>query len=889
MNPSLAAALATHGVNNNGSNINQQQSNGMIGAKTSIQALTIHPSLPRVAYLAEDTTSDFGARNKSKPGSLQMTVRTSRLVIQKINRDGDNFGSLASSQGDIIAALSMKDLPQHINRFRQLKSKTSKISNQPFTLATLGALKSITFLDRDALFWNTRRKYGTQSNLDAVNASGVVLDVNAIKNSENGMGQGLCIGLQFTAVVIVLKINDTQSGRNDPCTILSCLEGQRSLSSNGKDYVIQYVPTSEVVPVTNSIIVYGCSDGTMRFHCLDPSMMYTPNPDILSFVSESPSSSPINENTVKSSKIKNRQTTIKSVRGPNGRNDPVVKIVNVDPVYFKNYHHDEDALPAHIGGNAVTVSNGTTLVICSRLLTVCASGVAFFWQVDISLDRASGTLRDLNVLPPLARLDGLGSLTVTPRKSPSPTSRSGVGGFWGGMTTKEPVVAPYINTTPAVSYDPHRDLVVWALPHSAPSPSLDHQRDFKQNSLLPDSPTAKKEVEDGTFIDKWTLNMSLVDALVAKAAPGASSHRPPPVVPPYAMMKLPLILSCASTPFSIVPGLAHAPLPASSLACLCLSKDAKELVVVAAPLPGVAATFGEQRVPPSPKVVVGKGAQWNVAEQPKIIFIESQICHKVTLPRKSEALIIAPVLSASHFAPDSVAVATDYGVDIVKVADGNLWDGSIDMSLMGKRNNLSEPSSSVASAGPIHTVICGGPVGGVANNRPGVLFVENHSVYASRLGSSRSSNEQRQATVEKVDIADSIKLYQLEKSSFITTRETRFSKMIHFPLPLMSPPRLISSPSGRYLCLFWEGKRQYDILHAGSLLVRETGDGRSKGVSPSVNSGSNVVSFAWIGDDDQFAVLRQFEIGRGQIMGVVTRILRLRRVALALNYSNLLK
>eukprot|EP00984_Skeletonema_dohrnii_P024822 scaffold13966_cov110-Skeletonema_dohrnii-CCMP3373.AAC.7 len=860
LHPSLAAALTAHGSDVEVSSKPQHQTG--TGRKTSIAALSIHPSLPRVAYLAEDTASDFSARNKSKPGStsLQPTVKNSRLVIQKFDCNVENIDSLAPSQGNVIATLKMTDLPQQINRFRQHKSKTSKISNQPFTLATLGSLKNITFLDRDALFWQTRRKYGIQSNLEASNASDRVLDVNANKCYKEMMGQGLCLGLQFTSVLVILQFDDTQS---DPFTVLSCLEGQRALTNNGKDYVTQHVPSSAAVPITNSIIVYGCSDGAMRFHSLVPSMIYSSKSDTLSF-SESSSSPPIDESEVKSAK-NSRQATIKSVRGPNGRNDPVVKIVNVDPAYNENYNNEQDTVPAHIGGSAATVSNAKALVLSSRLLTIGASGVAFLWQVDISIDRASGTLRDLNVLPPLARLDGLGSLTVSPRKSPSPTSRSTrVGGFWGGITTKEPIVAPYSNITPVVFYDPHRDQVIWTLPYSAPASAIVHQRDFKLSSLAPNSPAAKKEVEDRAFVDKWAMynggfvkmwSMSLVDALV-KATPGASSHRPPPIIPPYATMKLPLSLMCASKPLSMVPGLACAPLPASSLSCLCLSKDATELIVVSAPLTSVAAASDEQRVPQSPKAAAGK--------PPKTIFIESQTCHKIQLPRSSDASMTVPALiSASHLAPDSVAVATDNGVAMVKLVDGNCWDDAIDSSLMGKGAVAKEPSSSAVPAGPIHTVISGGPVGGVGNNRPGVLFVENHSVLASRLGSSRSSSENRQPTVEKVDLADAMVLYQLEKASYTTTKETRTSKLIVSPLPLTSPPRLIPSPSGRYLCLLWEGKQTYDILHAGSLLVRETGDIRGQGVSPSCDSGDNVLSFAWIGDDDQFAVLRQVEIDYG--------------------------
>lgn len=854
VHPSLAAALTKHGADVDVSSQLQPQSGA--GRKTSIKTLSIHPSLPRVAYLAEDTALDFGARNNknNKPGSTpqQPIVTNSRLVIQKFNSHVGNIDSLASSQGNLIASLNMSELPQRINRFRQHKSKTSKISNQPFTLATLGSLKSITFLDRDALFWQTRRKSGTQSNLDASNASGTVLDVNANKCHKGVMGQNLCLGLQFTSVIVILEIDDAQS---DPFTVLGCLEGQRALTNNGKDYVTQHVPSSAALPVTNSIIVYGCSDGAMRFHSLVPSMIYSSKSDTLSFI-ESSASSPIDESEVKSAK-NSRQATIKSVRGPNGRNDPVVKIVNVDPAYNDSYQNEQDTVPAHIGGGPA-MSTASTLVLSSRLLTVCASGVSFLWQVDISIDRASGTLRDLNVLPPLARLDGLGSLTVSPRKSPSPRSAR-VGGFWSGMTTKEPIVAPYSYVTPVVFYDPHRNQLIWSLPYSAPASAIVHQRDFKLKSLTPNSPGAKKEIEDQASVDKWAMynggfvkvwSMSLVDAVV-KSTPGDSSNRPPPIIPPFATMKLPLSLMCASNPLSMVPGLACSALPASSLSCLCFSKDTTELIVVSAPLPSVAAASDEQRVPQSPKVADGK--------PPKTILIDSQTCQKIPLSRSSEPSTTVPaLLSASHLAPDAVAVTTDNGVTMVKLVNGNY------SSLMGKPNILKDSSRPAVPAGPIHTVISGGPVGGVGNNRPGVLFVENHSVFASRLGSSRSTNSQ-QLTAENVNISDAMLLYQLEEASY-TTRDTRTSKLVVSTLPLTNPPRLIPSPSGRYLCLLWEGNKKYDILHAGSLLVRETGDGRGQAVSPSCDTGDNVLSFAWVGDDDQFAVLRQvkIEIDKGQ-------------------------
>jgi hypothetical protein len=109
---------------------------------------------------------------------------------------------------------------------------------------------------------------------------------------------------------------------------------------------------------------------------------------------------------------RSRQSTIKSVRGPNGRNDPVVKILNVDPAYHHDDDDDDDDNEGHrrgggdksattttIGDSSSSSSDARTLIMRSRILTACGSGVAFLWDVRVAIDRSSGSLRDLTVLP----------------------------------------------------------------------------------------------------------------------------------------------------------------------------------------------------------------------------------------------------------------------------------------------------------------------------------------------------------------------------------------------------------------------------------------------------------------------------------------------------------
>jgi len=66
------------------------------------------------------------------------------------------------------------------------------------------------------------------------------------------------------------------------------------------------------------------------------------------------------------------------------------------------------------------------------------------------------------------------------------------------------------------------------------------------------------------------------------------------------------------------------------------------------------------------------------------------------------------------------------------------------------------------------------------------------------------------------------------------------------------PPRLLISPSREFLSLFWHAESRYEILHIPSLLRTQQDSGQ---YPPPVDFGFGVVSFAWVGDNDSFAIL----------------------------------
>jgi len=932
INASLASALALHdslppnleasgsGKNDKG-NIAQQSTGVGIRKKTSIQALAVHPSLPRVAYLAEETvvsepsSSLPNKKNKGGVGSspsskksaaTQTTVKYQRLIIQQYNRNHDSnkmtphkynhLQSVGNDDNKILATLPMEKLPFQINRFRQPRSKSSKLTNEPLTLASLGPLQSITFLDREALFWQTRRQYGSLSNLDAASVAekeDVVFRADSDWNTvDGGMGHGLCLGLQFARVLVVLRFDCFDV--SETFTVLCCLEGQRT---TGKDTKVQYTPASSLIPITESIVVYGCSDGAMRFHNLVPAMLYS------SKVGESNSDSPSSPSGSSKSTKQTRQTTIKSVRGPNGRNDAVVKVLNVDPVRNDGHYSraaataemmtptsSSIAIPSQVDNGVESESDDATLVIRSRLLTVCSSGVAFLWDVRVMIDRSSGALKNLNVLPPLVRLDGLGSMTVSPRKALGSSPQATEGGFWGralaASKSKEGSsisAAPYSRVAPSISYDPHRHLLTWALPADAPAAAVGHRGDYELESLSPNSPQAKKEQEDRLFFDKWVLDnggfvkvwdLTLTDLLISSAVP-SSSPRPPPKMPPIAIMKLPTSVASAESLHSMVAGLPHAPITTASLACVGLSKDGSKLVVVAAPLPVAvdnagdpAGTTQSSSIPESP--VKNKRNKLGAAKvaKPKVFYVNSVPCHSVSLAGGGaiSPFVRGSAVAASHLTSDFVGVSTDHGVAIAHLVDGESWSSKLNLLSgdgLSNKNDFSRMQTrpSNVPAGPIHTIISIGGVG----NRPGILFVENHAVYASRLGTTRAPNDHKQAVVENVDLPDANALCKLNgrEVPWRTIESTRMANFVHSDRLMSCPPRLISSPSGRYLCLYWRDSKSYEILHAGSLLARDKNNPGGPAnaldgpVAPSVDSGNDVLSFAWVGDDDNFAILRQ--------------------------------
>jgi hypothetical protein len=70
-------------------------------------------------------------------------------------------------------------------------------------------------------------------------------------------------------------------------------------------------------------------------------------------------------------------------------------------------------------------------------------------------------------------------------------------------------------------------------------------------------------------------------------------------------------------------------------------------------------------------------------------------------------------------------------------------------------------------------------------------------------------------------------------------------------------PRFLTSPSGSYLAVIWPAEFRYEILHLPSLL-QKVGNraGKVAQRNPLVDSGVEASGFAWLGDNDLYAVIK---------------------------------
>jgi hypothetical protein len=149
--------------------------------------------------------------------------------------------------------------------------------------------------------------------------------------------------VQFSQTILLYWHNHTSFQRSNSVVEINQVKLNNAL------------PTSKPIPIVSiNLLAIGCSDGAMRFYSICD------------------------------------KKVVKSVRGPNGKLDPVVGIVAVHP---SNLNSNTSEFSAHSG-------HMETL----RIATICASGTAYIWELQVSF-HASGKVDGFKIRSPLVKLE----------------------------------------------------------------------------------------------------------------------------------------------------------------------------------------------------------------------------------------------------------------------------------------------------------------------------------------------------------------------------------------------------------------------------------------------------------------------------------------------------
>ncbi|GFH56232.1 hypothetical protein CTEN210_12708 [Chaetoceros tenuissimus] len=516
------------------------------------------------------------------------------------------------------------------------------------------------------------------------------------------------------------------------------------------------IPTSKPIPVlSTNLIAVGCSDGAMRFYSLVDGKI------------------------------------VKSVRGPNGRSDPVIHIVAVQP-YRSGVQYD------------------------MKLLTVCASGTGYVW--DMSIMFKAERVKLFKIRSPLVKLDVYDALKRI-------DSSSGLG-----------KVDLY-----KVHYCSDRNMLYWVVQ--------------QQGGVTK------------TMVIVWEWNLDNIFELVR--IHDMEKHQSPtrtnvpktnimtPLFEPSKIVQIPSLEKIGGEgeePVDIknlITGLIHPCFSEVAIMSLTVSSHG-DLVI-----------FGSNRF----------GNKKEKEEQKKSLDLElSKVYYKFPIQSiaasstdekiqnfmehlKNGKLQVKGIMN-SRGRPDWLNIVTNAGILVMKLCFGE----------------------TTLLAGSHHVAF---PVG----RGNGLITVEDSNVYSSIAMDSQSTVGIPSMNQTMID-GPNQQLGQRNKTLVYVAPPPQNMPSEFQARPVRMPPLILPSPSGKFLCLFWNEENKYEILHMESLtnpIKKPTRDHGKTGFPPAVDFGFDVLSFAWVGDEDTYALLYPPELRKDGNEIVKNETLEKRMYVLDLN------
>ncbi len=436
--------------------------------QVEVGVIEIHPNNQKIVYATRrrsDQSRDLGKEF---------------IIVQDITRNNNHHETTTTNP--ILCSFTLRELTKHLNQFRE-ESYLSSISDIPnaeeilkgghmnavtslsvplLSVQLLGAVQHVSFLDREALRYTL--------------APGLIGgDENGDDDDDGYCVERLLIG--FRRCMVVLSIINNNSNNNTTKLHVEAFIGPDNVDEYENDSKIQKrQPSSFAIPISEHILAYGCYDGGIRFYDIQ------------------------------------KRKQVKACLGPNGRTNPIVKMVNANP------------------NPTVVQQQQQQSYRRPRIVSACVSANAYVWELDISIDLPTGEIYHFDIPPPVACLDGMVA-AVSARGVPvtyppplSPTTRATLSPCSSWDQTD------LLHEQFQISYDAHQDMLCFVF-----SP------DCIGTSLNPHA-TRHERLDLNGALAFWNLSNLPVKAW------------PPPSVAPLAVTSLPRTKHGRVTSDLVLPG-----------------------------------------------------------------------------------------------------------------------------------------------------------------------------------------------------------------------------------------------------------------------------------------------------------------------------------------------
>ncbi len=853
-NGSLGDNMNANGHNN--SNINNQSNHSGANAGNrvaafldrSISIVEVHPTEPILCYvdyqhshLDSDDTNKAGIKGLGRKKKVKSPIHQ-RIVVH-------NF-----IQNQVVSEISLLSIVQqwiHANEIGDgndfTKQKKKTIAEQQAilhqTCVNLGYITSIQFMDKQVLFYNSGKSHHLDPSHDSYNAmpylvlkfpKGILIyHHNGYVNVNSNASVG--------RTTIIPNKNTTMSSQGLPFSPVMDITQSKLNSAT---------PTSKPTPIlSTNLLAIGCSDGAMRFFSL----------------------------------VERR--VVKSVRGPNGRNDPVVGIVSVNIWSDKDNHARSGTKNHNLGTSSgvATGSNGRgTGGNILRIATVCSSGSAYVWELQVEFNRirihstsktssspsttpkqsmtetnANGLspnrkkagsssyvphLQSFKIRPPLVKLDPYYSTQHICSNSDSsnsllsPTNTSSKSSKWSKRDRFK------------ISFDPDKQMLYWAI----------------QFGSSPDTSTSASNISGGsgpagrTVVAVWEWNdLALFHATTSVNRERHTSEvgNETPIYCPCNLFQIPILeghghgYDVPPSLSNVLPGLVHPSfseiaimsLVVSGNGCLHLIGAKRNENVYDNSVSSMSASAATSKNVPSLPLKLEKAAVYHTFTL-KSLQKSARGDALFILKLMEDGKVKVTSVTVSKSRPDWVILMTNVGIMLLNLVT----------------------DEEILLTGSPHVMFPAGR--GISN---GLVSVEDSSVFVSLIsdpgsvtsfGINASGGHTTPSIPPSLQKMSSIGKVWLKNKTLVYKSPKPLHKSLDFQSrPVRSPPRLLLSPSGKFLCLFWHYENRYEILHMDSLtdaIRKPNRDGSATtDFSPAVDTGFDVLSFAWVGNEDSFALL----------------------------------